>query len=253
MGTGAPSLVRARAGRGEADSLQRLLSILQLSDSAFPSGRYTLSYGLEALSQSGHITAPAHGSTLTDLLCDSIRSGVGPSDGRALACAHRAVGPDGAVNLELVARVDLRLTAVKTARENREASARTGRAVLATATATICRGPLDDYAERVRQGRSAGNHAVVIGLLNALLGVPRLEAVVGELYAFSSGWAAAAVRLGLVNHRAAQGLLHRARPAIAAAALEALERGIDQIASCTPLLDLMGMRHEQAEVRMFAS
>jgi urease accessory protein len=253
MGAGAPSLVSADSRRGDAASLQGLLSILQLSDSAFPSGRYTLSYGLEALGQSGHLSTPAAGSTLTVLLCDSVRSGVGPSDGRALACAHRAVGPDGDVDLELVSRVDLRLTAVKTARENREASARTGRAVLATATAAICGDALDDYAERVRQGRSTGNHAVVIGLLSALLGVPRLEAVVGELYAFASGWAAAAVRLGLVNHRAAQGLLHRARPAIAAAAREALERDIDQIASCTPLLEVMSMRHEQAELRLFAS
>jgi urease accessory protein len=149
--------------------------------------------------------------------------------------------------------VDERLTAVKLPREAREASTRTGRAVLATATAAIRTPALAIYAERIRAGASPGNHAVVVGLLSAVLGVPRLEAVVGELYAFSSGWVSAAVRLGLVNHRAAQGLLHRERPVIAEAALEVIDQDVSQISSCTPLLDVMAMCHERAEVRLFAS
>jgi urease accessory protein len=253
MVTGVVPLPRAAWTGDAAARLEGLLSMLQLSDSAFPSGRYTLSYGLETLAQSGHLPALPHPSTLTTLLCDSIRWGVAPSDGVALACAHRAVDSDGDVDLELVARVDLRLTAVKLAREARAASARTGRAVLSTATAAFGVRPLDLYAEQVIQGRSPGNHAVMVGLLAAGLGVPCLEALVGELYAFSSGWVAAAIRLGLVNHRAAQALLHHARPVLAAAALEAVDRDLDQISSSTPLLDVMAMRHEQAELRLFAS
>jgi urease accessory protein len=72
-------------------ALRSLLSLLQLSDSAFPSGRYTLSYGLEALVQSGYLTVPGEHSTLIRLLGDTIRFGAAPSDGLALACAHRAV------------------------------------------------------------------------------------------------------------------------------------------------------------------
>jgi urease accessory protein len=234
-----------------APGLGSLLSLLQVSDSAFPSGRYTLSYGLESLVESGQLTRGIKSSTLIALLADSIRFGASPSDGLALACAHRAAGGD--VELELITRVDLRLTAVKLPREAREASARTGRAVLATATAAIGGTALHDYAELVEQGRSPGNHAVVVGLLSARLGVPRVEAVAGELYAFSSSWVAAAVRLGLVDHRGAQALLHRSRSVIADAALQAVDRDVSQISSCTPLLDVMAMRHEEAELRLFAS
>jgi urease accessory protein len=230
-----------------------VLSLLQLSDSAFPSGRYTLSYGLETIAQTGQLGAPAESSALTALLADSIRFGVAPSDGLALACAHRAAGPNGEVDLDLVREVDERLTAVKLPREAREASTRTGRAVLATATAAIGGPVMDAFSGRVRQGRSPGNHAVVIGLLTAWLGIPRLEAVVGELYAFASGWAAAAVRLGLLDHRTAQRLLHRVRPTVADAAANVIGRDLNQISSCTPLLDVMSMRHEQAELRLFAS
>jgi len=235
-----------------ASGLGSLLSLLQLSDSAFPSGRYTLSYGLEALVQSGHLTVPTERSTLIRLLGDTVRFGAAPSDGLALAWAHRAVGEAGA-DLELLTQVDTRLTAVKLPREVRAASTRTGRAALATATAAIDRSPLHDYAERVRRGASPGNHAVVIGLVSALLGVPCLDAVVGDLYAFSSSWVGAAVRLGLVDHRGAQALLHRTQPAIAAAALDVADRNADQISSCTPFLDVMAMHHEQAELRLFAT
>jgi urease accessory protein len=233
-------------------TLGSLLSLLQLSDSAFPSGRYTLSYGLEALVHSGHLTVPSERSTLTRLLRDSIRFGAAPSDGLALACAHRAAGEAGA-DLELLTHVDTRLTAVKLPREVREASTRTGRAVLTAATAAIGGDALHDYAERVRGGDSPGNHAVVVGLLSGSLGVPRLDALVAELYAFSSSWVGAGVRLGLVDHRGAQALLHRVRPAIAAAAVDVVDRDASQISSCTPFLDVMAMRHEQAELRLFAT
>ena len=229
-----------------------LLSLLQLSDSGFPSGRYTLSYGLEALAQSGYLTAPSERSTLVALLEDTVRFGTAPSDGVALACAHRAASPDGC-DLEFVSQVDARLTAVKLPREAREASTRTGRAMLATASAAIGDPTLREYAQRVRAGRAPGNHAVVVGLLSAQLGVHRLDTVIGELYAFSASWVAAAVRLGLVDHRGAQAVLHRARPAISAAAADVIDRDVDQISSCTPLLDVMAMRHEEAELRLFAS
>jgi urease accessory protein len=230
-----------------------LVSLLQLSDSGFPSGRYTLSFGLESLVQSDNLTVPSERSTLLALLGDTVRFGAAPSDGVALACAHRAAGTDGDLDLERVGQVDARLTAVKLPREAREASSRTGRAMLATASAAIGGTALNDYAQRVRAGAAPGNHAVVVGLLSARLGVPRLDAVVGELYAFSASWVAAAVRLGLVDHRGAQAILYRARPVISTAALDVSERDLGQISSCTPLLDVMGMRHEEAELRLFAS
>ena len=233
-------------------SLTGLLSVLQLADSGFPSGRYTLSHGLESIAQSGELTSPP-GSSLATLLGDALRFGVAPSDGVALACAHRAVGPDGAVDLEAVTRVDERLTAVKLAREGREASRRTGRALLRTVIDAFGATLLLEYAESVHAGGCPGNHAVVMGMVSAWLDVPRLEAVAGDLYAFSAGWVTAAVRLALIDHRTAQAILCRVRPVIADVASTASERDVTDISSCTPLLDVMSMRHEEAELRLFAT
>src|SRR5918999_784338 len=233
-----------------AGDVASLLSLLQLSDSAFPSGRYTLSYGLEAFAQNGQLRGA---SSLLQLLADGIRLVVAPSDGVALACAHRATGADGALDLEVVTRADERLTAVKLVREAREASMRTGRALLASATAAFGSTALGDYAVRVENGDSPGNHSVVLGALSARLGVARVDALTGELFAFSAGWASAAVRLGLIDHRAAQRLLHRVRAVSVDAARRAVDRDVRHISSSGPLQDVMSMRHEHAELRMFAT
>ena len=235
-----------------ATRLSGFLSVLQLSDSGFPGGRYTLSHGLEAFAQEELLEAPCTPASLEALLIDCVRFGVAPSDGVALACAHRAVTRDGAIDLEVVVRADERLSGVKLAREPREASIRTGRALLTAATSMPgC--DLGAYSGLVDAGLAPGNHAVVLGLIDAQLGVPRLEAVAGELYAFSAGWVAAAVRLGLTDHQTAQSLLHHIRPVLAEAAGQAVAGGVAQISSCTPLPDVMAMRHEQAELRLFAS
>ena len=59
MSEDSPTLPPDRPHVGSVARLASHLSLLQLSDSAFPSGRYTLSHGLEALAQSGRLTPPA--------------------------------------------------------------------------------------------------------------------------------------------------------------------------------------------------
>jgi urease accessory protein len=231
---------------------ETLLAVLQLSDSAFPTGRYTLSHGLETFVHEGLLATPSEPGTLARLLGGYVRFGVGPSDGVALACAHRAVDPDGGVDIELVALADQRLSAVKLAREAREASTRTGRALLAAAPA-VAGVQMRGYADLIDLCRVPGNHAVVLGLLAALLDVPRFDATAGELSACAIGWLGAAVRLGLTDHLTAQLVLRRVRPALSDAAERAVGCDVDDISSCTPLADVMSMRHEQAELRLFSS
>ena len=62
-----------------ADGLGGLLAVLQLSDSAFPSGRYTLSHGLETFTQEGLLERPCAPAALAELLGDCIRFGVARS------------------------------------------------------------------------------------------------------------------------------------------------------------------------------
>lgn len=228
------------------DDLLPFLGSLQLADSFFPSGLYTLSHGLEAFAQVEHLDADS----LTALLGDYLRHGVGPTDGVALACAHRAAGEG---DLDLAARADLRLTAVKLSREARETSLRTGRQLLLLAAQTFGGDVLNSYGAHVRGGDAPGNHAVVLGLTMASLGIPRDQAVAGELYAFATSSVGAMMRLAVIDHRAAQQVLHRLKPLMAEIARGVCDSDVWEIGGCVPLVDIMAMRHEQADVRLFMS
>jgi urease accessory protein len=239
--------VRTASAHDAVDSeLGAFLSSLQLADSFFPSGLYALSYGLEAFAQAG-LLKPAD---LEGLLTDYLRHGVGPADGAALACAHRAA-EKGA--LEIAAEADLRLTSVKLSREPREISQRTGRQLLRTAGRIFGGALLDAYAERVSHGIAPANHAVVLGLTMAALQIRREQALAGELYAFAASAIAAAVRLAVIDHRFAQMVLHGLKPVIAEVTRIHCESRVSDIASSTPLIDIMSMRHERAELRLFMS
>lgn len=222
------------------------LGSLQLGDSFFPSGLFTLSHGLEAFVQANQVE-PAN---LEALLADYLRYGFGSADGVALACAHRAI-EEG--DIELAVRADDRLTATKLPREARVTSLRTGRQLLHVATQIFGGEALDTYAEHVRGNHAPGNHAIVLGLIMATQGIAREMAIAGELYALASGCAAAAVRLSLVDHVVAQITLHRLKPVIAEVAGTNCDKGIQDIASCVPRIDILAMQHERSEVRLFMS
>lgn len=228
------------------EPLLPFLGSLQLADSAFPSGLYTLSHGLEAYAQAGRV----RGDGLQALVADLMRHGVGPADGVALANAHRAAEED---DPGLAAEADLRLTATKLVREAREASTRTGKQLLGLAGTLFDHPVLARHAERVKRGELPGNHAVALGLAQAALGVSREHALAGELYAFCAGCAGAGIRLSLFDHRAAQRMLHALKPAIARTVRENVGKGVREIASNLPLADVMATHHERADARLFMS
>ncbi|MFG2044616.1 urease accessory protein UreF [Dactylosporangium sp. NPDC048998] len=237
-------------------ALQPFLAAVQVADSAFPCGRYTLSHGLESFVQAGEVTVRSDVRGLLSLLTGQLEHGIATSDGVALAWAHRAVsaatGP-GRFDERLALDADLRLTSVKLAREAREASARTGRGVLGTVVGSFAGPALTAYARLVDRGAAPGNGAVVTGILAAELAVPLQHAVATELYTFAAGWLNAAVRLGVADHRMAQAVLHRCKPVTERSARRASRTGLDDMSSSTPLVDVMGMRHEHAALRLFMS
>ncbi|MDL4775849.1 urease accessory protein UreF [Actinomadura xylanilytica] len=232
------------SGPGRADGHGPLLAQLQLTDSAFPSGLYTLSHGLEASAASGPEEIAA-------VVADLLRHSAGPGDATALAQAHRAVRRD---DWAAVAAVDRRLHAVKLNRELRRASVRTGRQVLETA-AVVFGGPeLETLAALVRQGAALGNHAVVVGVVYAGQEVPADDAVVGDLFAFALSCTTAAVRLGRIDFRQAQAVLRGLAPVIEEAARAALAReSPGDIGGTVPLADVLSAVHERAPARLFTT
>jgi urease accessory protein len=226
--------------------LSSFLGSLQLTDSFFPSGLFTLSHGIESFAQAGLITPQS----LAAIVADLIRASVGPSDAAGVALAMRAAH---AGDLQAVARVDRRLTAIKITREPRETSIRLGRQLLGLSRDVFESANARDYFALVDEREAPGNQAIAVALLKADLQIPIAEAVAGELYSFAASCIGSAVRMSEIDHRNAQRILYLLQPVIEAATNDALTRELHEIGGSAPFVELMSMRHEEAELRLFSS
>ena len=229
-----------------SSDVRRLLVSLQLSDSAFPSGFYTLSHGLEGFSQAKLI---ARGG-VEDLLADILTHSVGPGDATALAAAHRAARVGA---WDVVREVDQRLFASKLNAEMRKASVRSGHQFTEVARNAFGGAELEEFSRMITERNTPGCQAVATAVAYAGAGVDTEQAVASDLFAFSVSFVGAALRLRLTDHLHAQVVLNAVAPVIERAAAAAIIRDIHDMGGCVPLADIMSARHERAEARLFAS
>src|SRR3954468_10194835 len=149
-----------------------LLAMLQLADSAFPSGAYTLSGGVETLVEEGIVNdvAGIDGCVRAMLLGRAARG-----DLAALVVAHRSASlapPD----LDAIFEIDRRLEATKLAAEERLGSCRVGRR-LATEAARLIDAPIvHAFREAIECGTTPGTAAVAFGVASAALEIPGRQA-----------------------------------------------------------------------------
>jgi urease accessory protein len=59
--------------------------------------------------------------------------------------------------------------------------------------------------------------------------------------------------MSLIDHRQAQRVIRGLAPAIAAATEDAMDREVWEIGGSTPFAEIMAMRHETAEIRLFVT
>jgi urease accessory protein len=232
-----------------------LLRLLQLADSGFPSGAYTVSNGLETLVAHGTIRSADQ---LAGFVRVQLRSRFARSDLIALLAAHAASAepgeaePAGAVFDRIVA-IDGRLTATKIAADDRLASARVGRRLATEVAALVPAASVLGFIDAIQAGRTAGNAAVALGLAGRALGVDARRTALAAASSLVIGLGAAAVRLGFIGHGAAQRLVAGAAPEILAAVDSAEQGHWKHLRPSAPQIDVALAAHETALTRQFVS
>lgn len=223
---------------------EALLPLLQLSDSAFPTGSFSHSLGLEALVASGVVGDEG---TLEAAVADHLGA-LATSDCSAL----RGVMDSGFH--ERVVALDRTLVATKLARESRAASAAMGRSMLESA---VSLGLEDDalvrYREAVRDGRAPGSHAVAYGLAARALGIGAEEAVAGYAYGAAAALVAAGQKLVPLGQRGSQRVLFRLHARIAAAVATSTEADPGDPFAFAPVAEVASMAHERLTTRLYIS
>ena len=159
------------------DGPDRLLYLLQVANASFPTGAFNHSYGFETWIDSGALD---DGASFESACRDWLRYCAMPTDGAAVAHAHRRAA---AGDLDALVDLDHIAGALKLSREAREASFKTGRALLGAYRDIFSAASLAPFAAAVREGRSEGHQAVVFGAAAEAQGIGTDDAVLAFLHA----------------------------------------------------------------------
>jgi len=211
----------------------------QLVDSAFPTGAFSHSWGLEAAWQLGEVPDSKH-------LQAFLEASIQQTGFASLPLVNQAHHDPS----ELEALDELADAFLVNAVANR-ASRMQGRALVATAARIWPVNALADLQRRV--GATRAHVAPVTGAVFHALGLPLSTAQRVVLYGTARGVLSAAVRLGIVGSFEAQGLQHGCSAWLDEIASGCSTLSVKDLAQTAPLLDLMQAGHDRLYSRLFQS
>ena len=221
------------------------ISILQLSDSFFPTGLYATSSGLEALSQRKKLRSK----DISQFITMQLQQVMGPSDCTAMGYAYESCKRNDIVEL---LHADESLYYMKLLEETRTASTRSGSQLLKCVSSFVKnKKMLKEYQIAISKGKATGVYAVSFGLVTSSLNIPKKKAGMMLLYGLAVSIVGAAMRLGIVQHIEGQRIIHDLGPIILQTVFENIDRQIVDMWQFAPSLDILQMKHEAMNSKMF--
>jgi urease accessory protein len=224
----------------------QLLMLLQWMDSAFPTGAFAHSGGLETYTQAEIIQTP-------DDLLQLVTAKLEMASHTDLIVIHSAMAAYQDNDTVAIADLDDLCTASKIASETRHASEKIGRRMLENVLNVRPDDRLTTYRTRIAGQQGHGHHAVVHGLVCASMGLDPSAALLAFAYALVANQTSAALKLMSIGQTQAQAVLGRAHSAMQSAVDAALSRTLDEFGSFAPGLDIRTMQHEHLFRRLFIS
>lgn len=221
-----------------------LAPLLQISDSAFPTGGYAHSAGFEQIVALGLV---CDANSLALYIDDHVWPALTHFELPVVRFAHEA-----AVNADLAALLllDEIVEASKGTRELREASRTLGQRRLHAMRGISATLP-GKFAQLIERNETPGHHAVIFG---ATLAATPLEAVL-TAWSFQAvnGICLAAPKLLRVGQDAVQRVLARALADAAQNIEQSRAIALDDLGWFDPALEFASMQHEIAHERLFIS
>lgn len=217
-----------------------LLLALQFGDSAFPSGGFAFSWGLEGLAADGLIKG---GDDVSQVIAQQLTMRWNTMDRVLLTRAHAA--PD----LDAISEIDLMAEAATLSAPMRAGSRLAGRALLSVCSRLDLDG-IAAYRDAAASDPRLGHLAVAQGVVFRAAGLPLATSELLSGWAVISSLSSAAVRLGLIGHIHA---LKMAAPLRATLAALLATPPDTELSSFTPLVDIAVTRNTRRDMRMFAT
>jgi urease accessory protein len=213
--------------------------IWQVVDSAFPTGAFAHSWGLEAAWQCGEIDSP-----------DALRRFLDASVQQA-GFATLPLLNAGYQRLDDLETLDALADAFLINAVANRTSRTQGRSLLATAARVW---PSETISALTRRARLTHSHlAPLSGAVFRVIGLSLPAAQKVVLYGTARGVLTAAVRLGIAGSYEAQRLQHACGPWLDAIAARCGALSPDDLAQTAPVADLLQSTHDRLYSRLFQS
>ncbi|WNN45491.1 MULTISPECIES: urease accessory protein UreF [Winslowiella] len=228
----------------EPHQLLHLVRVLQFGDSVLPVGAFSFSCGVESAIQVGLVHDVV---TLKAFVETSLRQAA-QCDAIGLAHAHQAL-LDG--DFRQILAVDREIINRKLNDEARVMTQRMGKKLVEMTIKVFESEVLTWWLDKIKAGETAGTFPVSQALIMALQGVSAQEAIAMHQYGVAMTILSAAQRLMRITHFDSQKILFEVNKSIPEFCQQAVNANISEMASYTPLIDILAAVHVDAHVRLF--
>lgn len=215
--------------------------VWQLIDSAFPSGGFAHSAGLEAAVQHGHVADSAG----VHAFAKQALAQWGRSALPLVIATHNR--PDDLAELDALSDVFLSNPVAN------RASRAQGRALLTSVARSFTDAQIAPIDAAIRRDDLAGHYAPLFGRIFAALGVDAIDTQRAFLFISARGVSSAAVRLGIIGSYEAQTMQFEVASHIEAVIHTCGAVAPGEIAQTAPLIDLFQLAHDRLYSRLFQS
>ena len=227
-------------------SLVEEISMLQLGDSFFPTGMYTTSSGLETLFYDKRIRTKEE---ILEFITVCLKYQIGPADCAALSNAYE-FAKEG--NLTKIIEVDNLLFSMKLIKDIRDASTRSGTQLLNCLLSFVKDNDLiSSYYTSIKNKAAHGVYPVALALASNGLGIKKERACLILLYGYTVSIVGAALRLGILQHLEGQQIIHELKPIMTLVMNNNINRHYHHLWQFSPGIDLVQMKHERMDSKMF--
>lgn len=227
------------------DDMKQDLGMMQISDSFFPTGLYANSNGLESVFQNNKKITHLEVGRIVET---QLKQQIGPTD---LIMMENALTFASAREFDKISELDMKINSMKNIKEVRESSKRSGIQLAKCVREFVNDEILERYLECHQRGTIDGAYPVSFGLCANALGISPQKAGLMFLYGFVVSVVGAASRMGITQHYQAQKIIHELKPLISQIVSESLDKSAKEIWQFAPHLEILQMRHERMDSKMF--
>jgi urease accessory protein len=227
--------------------MSSFLSLLQLSDPALPIGGFSHSAGLETYVQLGIVNDK---NTAKEFIIQQLSRNIFFTDAAFVSFSYDAAEKKDL--LELIKRNE-ECSAVKLAREMREASQKMG-GRLSKLFSSFCNNVIaDQFLNAVKENNSAPHYSVAFGLFAYACQISKNDMLHAFYYNIAAGMVTNSVKLVPLGQKAGQEILFSLHSLIEDLVKKSITPDQAMIGVCCTGFDIRSMQHEQLYSRLYMS